>query len=635
MTPILLASVIRGTSFSVVKRWVLTPSRRRFHIMNSRSLKAIHSNPFTGWRLLRIPCISLVTVLVLSVTTGFSQKKPEDSAPEKLEAEILALMKEWHIPGMSISVITDGDILWHRGLGVRNVQTKEPVDDHTIFHAASMSKPVFAYAVLKMSDEGFLNLDTPLVKYAPKKYIEETFLGHSMDIDGFKKEHFSRITARMALSHSSGLQHFGLKKPVEMLFEPGKDFYYSSNGIEYLRYIIEHLKGSRIDTLMAEYVFKPLDMKYSSFLWRDQYESNSAAGHDKYGATSGSIYRYPLPTAQAGLYTNAPDYGRFLLALLKGEGLKEETYNEMVTPQIETNPDVYWGLGFGIELVSGGKGIWHWGDAGTHTGFFHIDLDHESGFVYFVNGFYGLAIVEDVLALLSEGEHPALSFTLGSWSFRDDYLSASMEFQNKYFNGQRDIAHAFYRQVASEHEKGMRFIDEVLLQYWATDLLQGEKISDAVSILQLLIDAYYAERSDTCRVLEQKYHKTGTDDAAVDYLKSVGDIIEDVHFHWTNVQFAWIMENTIADLRPAILDEKILLSYAGSFDPLRVDYEDGGLFLYSKERGKLKMIPMNESTFMLEEIDHFRIQMVKEDGGVVGAKRIWSGGETEMFQKTQ
>jgi CubicO group peptidase (beta-lactamase class C family) len=166
-----------------------------------------------------------------------------------------------------------------------------------------------------------------------------------MDTEGFRRDWFSRITARMALSRSSGIQGMGLKRPVEMLFEPGTRFHYSSHGIEYLRWVVEYLKGARIDTLVQDYVFRPLGMNNSSLSWRDDYASNSAAGHDKSGATSGSIERFAFPTAQATLYTSAGDYATFLAALVDGRGLKNETFAQMTSPQVEANPDVYWGWG--------------------------------------------------------------------------------------------------------------------------------------------------------------------------------------------------------------------------------------------------------------------------------------------------
>ncbi len=79
-------------------------------------------------------------------------------------------MADGDIPGLSIALIRDAEVAWSRGFGVKNVETKEAVDDNTVFEAASLSKPVFAYAVMKLVDSGRLDLDTPLTKYLPGKY---------------------------------------------------------------------------------------------------------------------------------------------------------------------------------------------------------------------------------------------------------------------------------------------------------------------------------------------------------------------------------------------------------------------------------------------------------------------------------
>jgi len=81
--------------------------------------------------------------------------------PERLEAELPGLMREWNLPGMSIAIIQDGEVSWRRALGVRSVREEAEVDESTVFTAASLTKPVFAYAVLRMCDEGLLDLDTP------------------------------------------------------------------------------------------------------------------------------------------------------------------------------------------------------------------------------------------------------------------------------------------------------------------------------------------------------------------------------------------------------------------------------------------------------------------------------------------
>lgn len=104
-----------------------------------------------------------------------AQPQPLDTRRDKqsiirLEQIIPHLMAEGDIPGLSVALIRDASVAWSRGFGVKNSNTKDPVDANTVFEAASLSKPVFAYAVLKLVDNGKLSLDTPLTKYLPGRY---------------------------------------------------------------------------------------------------------------------------------------------------------------------------------------------------------------------------------------------------------------------------------------------------------------------------------------------------------------------------------------------------------------------------------------------------------------------------------
>jgi CubicO group peptidase (beta-lactamase class C family) len=87
-----------------------------------------------------------------------------------LEAQIPPLMTELLVPGVSLVLIRDGAIAWRRVFGVTDASTKRPVDTETIFEAASMSKPVFAYAVLKLCEKKVLALDTPLVTTEARRF---------------------------------------------------------------------------------------------------------------------------------------------------------------------------------------------------------------------------------------------------------------------------------------------------------------------------------------------------------------------------------------------------------------------------------------------------------------------------------
>src|SRR5258705_11293079 len=82
----------------------------------------------------------------------------------ELEKMIPRLMEESVVPGVSIALVKDGKLLWRRAFGVKDSATKEPVDNDTVFEAASISKTVFAYAALKLCETGAIGFDAPLAR---------------------------------------------------------------------------------------------------------------------------------------------------------------------------------------------------------------------------------------------------------------------------------------------------------------------------------------------------------------------------------------------------------------------------------------------------------------------------------------
>ena len=109
-----------------------------------------------------------------------------------IEKEIPVLLRHANVPGMSIAIIENGRLRWRRGFGIGDMITRKPVDVETAFAAASMSKPVFAYAVMKLVEKGVLDLDTPLTKYSSEKILAGD---PRLDL----------ITTREVLCHTTGL----------------------------------------------------------------------------------------------------------------------------------------------------------------------------------------------------------------------------------------------------------------------------------------------------------------------------------------------------------------------------------------------------------------------------------------------
>ena len=115
-----------------------------------------------------------------------------------MEKQIPMWLEESKVPGLSIAVIKDAKLAWRRGFGVKVNGSKEPVDNDTMFEAASMSKPVFAYVVMKMCEKGVMNLDTPLTQLHLRTFSgkRSTAGTHYRPPRTFPHERFSKLAVR-------------------------------------------------------------------------------------------------------------------------------------------------------------------------------------------------------------------------------------------------------------------------------------------------------------------------------------------------------------------------------------------------------------------------------------------------------
>ena len=366
-----------------------------------------------------VRCSAVVILVTCVVSSGVFFAKAQRSHAQSTfkkdrsrENSILRLMKEGNVPGLSVAQIRNGRISWHRGFGVKNAHTKAPVSDNTVFEAASLSKPVFAYAVLKLVDNGKLELDKPLIDYLPEPYLAD--------------ERVRLITARMALDHTTGFQNEVLPgRPLKIYFTPGEKFSYSGEGFLYLQKVVERITGERLDAFMARTVFEPLGMTDSSFVWQDRYEALKANGHKASGVV-GQMRKPALPRSASSLHTTAVDYAKFVIEVMNGTGLRKDTMDQMVSPQVRVDENcsnciergfgqpskaLSWGLGWGLERTAAGDAIWHWGDNGSEFHNFVIAYPKQkTGVVILSNSGNGLSIIPELVSQITGHNHPAFAW---------------------------------------------------------------------------------------------------------------------------------------------------------------------------------------------------------------------------------
>ena len=188
-------------------------------------------------------------------------------------ADLPRQMQALGVPGIGIAVVEAGKLAWSRVFGLADAEHGTPVRESTLFEVASLSKPVFAYVVLQLVDQGKLELDKPLVGYRRPEY-----LGDSAWI--------ARITVRDVLRHSTGLPDWRKDPAHEKLVPavaPGTRIDYSGEAFVWLQLVVEAITGESLQQTMQRMLFTPAGMRDSSYGWDEALASRSVYGHRALG----------------------------------------------------------------------------------------------------------------------------------------------------------------------------------------------------------------------------------------------------------------------------------------------------------------------------------------------------------------
>ncbi|MFC0878558.1 serine hydrolase domain-containing protein [Saccharicrinis sp. FJH2] len=335
--------------------------------------------------------------LIIGLTLLFSScnKKHEDFetlsgksiSKAEIDKYINNQMDSLNIKGMAFALINNGKIVYENYYGIKDVNTKEPIDSITTFEAASIGKSVFTFFVMKQVEKGLLDLDTPLYQYLPYPDIEQD-------------ERYKLITARMVLSHTSGFCNLRWIEPdlkLNIKFTPGTDFEYSGEGYDYLTKVVAHLNNCNLynlDSLFQEEVATPLQLEHFHFQINDYLKSNLASGHNGDSIIFNPWVDKSIFSGSGSLHTDVHNYAKFLAAILENRELTSESYKEMFKENFKFKDENWytenlgytaWSLGFGMIQSDQGTNYAHIGNnLGYSTGF-EINREKKFGYVYFTN----------------------------------------------------------------------------------------------------------------------------------------------------------------------------------------------------------------------------------------------------------
>ena len=355
----------------------------------------------------RFPALLFLLLLLAPASAAaWSSHAPDQSATDAC-AVLAKPMRDQHIPGAAIAVFHYGQPTLNY-CGLADVVTKQPVTADTIFEAASLGKPVFAYAVLELVRERKLDLDKPLADYLGAPYVhQQRPFNSDSPTDKVDDPRFAKITARMVLSHTSGLPNWA-RSPLYLQSDPGKKWSYSGEGYVYLQRAVEALTHLPLEEVVRQNVFLPLQMNHSTFVPSRVNAAVLATGYDRAGRP---VHWTPSqPLAPSTLYTTAEDYAKFLESLLVLP-IQDSPFGMEEQPQAVANAadHVTWGLGVGLEASHNVRSIFHMGANPGFQSFFLLTPDTGEGVLLLTNSENGLTLVPVILGRWSHGKHPLLA----------------------------------------------------------------------------------------------------------------------------------------------------------------------------------------------------------------------------------
>jgi len=278
-----------------------------------------------------------------------------------------------------------------------------------IFQAASLTKPVVAFAALRLALADQLDLDAPVSHYLPngyKHYSSPLRRGPSDAHDLVPASSLKRVSVAQLFNHSSGLPNWsGGRLAFEA--EPGKRWGYSGEGFVLLQSVIESVTQMELAAFVDQQVFKPLGMLDSSLVWRDDFAKRAVNGATIFGLKQQLQFRQAV--SAASMHTTATDYARFLSALLANQPLLSLTVAKPI--DVDSALGLQWGLGWGIENAQGGPYIWQWGNNPGFRAFAMASVTSKDGFVVFTNSEHGMPLAASIAQRVLPTDHNAFRFS--------------------------------------------------------------------------------------------------------------------------------------------------------------------------------------------------------------------------------
>jgi len=581
--------------------------------------------------------ITLLLALLLSFTISAQKETKEiDQFASELDQKIPQLLNDFIVPGTAIAIIENGKIILQKGYGYSNIDKGIKVTNTTGFNIGSISKTVAAWGIMKLVQEGEIDLDAPAEKYLTRWHLPES------EFDS------NKVTIRRLLSHTAGLSLHGYPgwSPkddlptieesldgknngpgrVEIIMEPGTKWKYSGGGFSMLQLIIEEVTDQKFEDYMQAQILNPLGMTSSSYTIDEKMLKSSSLEHNNFG----EVIDFELFTAQAaaGLHTTINDFTKFALASLyadknnKQQILSASYLEQMMTPAPASNES--YGLGYQVESIDG-TSMTLAGHGGANTGwhaFLRVNPVTNDGFVMITNGGAGHNIYRQIYCdwiFWKTGE---------SMGNRCNILpSVASNLKQLVDDEGIDNIKSHYAELKKNLANEYNFSEDQLNQL-GYHYLGNDKVDYAAAIFKLNVELFPKSSNVYDSYGEALLKQDDKEKAIENYKKSV-------EINPANEGGISVLKelgiNTDGLFKEVIIDDKILQTYIGKYElapefVITVSKDGSQMKAQATGQSEFEIYPRSENVFYLKVVEA-QVTFNKNEGGMVVSMTLLQGGQ--------
>ena len=333
---------------------------------------------------------------------------PSYYATTPVDSIVAHNMNKYNIPGLALGLVKDGSIIYAKGYGVRDINTKKTVFGVTTFHTASISKLFTATAIMELVAQNKIRLEDKLVDILPEiKY---------------KDDRVKQITIKNILNHSAGLpdvNNYHWKKNnqannslveyvrnlnLSLISSPSAEYHYSNLGYNILGLVIEKVSQLSFEDYVKENLLEKSGMQESDFRYFEIDKTLKTSPHSKNRITKKIYTRKTYPytrehAASSTLNASAKELSKWMIYFLETLNEPDNKYSAMTIPSFEPYP--YIGLGFQLSQIDGHKTIGHYGGDKGYRSYLLMMPDKDIGLVLLANCDYDEDFRQEILHPIS------------------------------------------------------------------------------------------------------------------------------------------------------------------------------------------------------------------------------------------